>query len=243
MFILSAGMPKSSSTLLSLYQKNILEFTVPNNGQKEFERMIRDGEIKGVGAFVHDLELPGTQEKLVRLSESIGPFVVKSHLSLTNDLARHLKEKQILATYIHRDPRDVILSAMDHGKRPVDHPTMNSYFLQFDSVQNSVPLVREFCKTGIEWVQSGLCEIFRYDDLMIDPEKELSRFCKLIEVGVDVAYIRELISNFTDTTKKWKRQFNTGKLLRYADEMSPQEIEMCNRELSEELRIFGYTAS
>jgi len=240
MFILSAGMPKSSSTLLSLYQKNILEHSVQGNGQKEFEQCVKDGKVNGVGIFVHNLEQPEILQKLVDLSEKIGPFVVKSHLALSASLAAFLVNKQILATYIHRDPRDVILSAMDHGKRPPDHPTMNEFFLQFNTVENSIPLVREFCRTGIEWVESGLCELFRYHDLVVDPERELIRFSSLIHADPDVAYIRDLIRNFTDTTKKWKRQFNTGKILRYADEMSPPEIELCNRELAEELRVLGY---
>ena len=234
-------MPKSSSTLFSMYQKHIVEFTLPGNGQKEFEQMIQDGKINGIGNFVHDLELPESLETLVQLSEKIGPFVVKSHLKLNDVLAGFLCKKQIIATYIHRDPRDVILSAMDHGKRPPDHPTMNDFFLKFDTVENSIPLVREFCKTGIEWVQSGLCEVFRYYDLVIDPSRELVRFGKFIHACPEDAYIGELINNFSQPPRKiWGRQFNTGKLVRYLDEMRPRDIEICNREMSDYLLSLGY---
>jgi hypothetical protein len=240
MFILSAGMPKSGSTLFSLYQKHILENTVAGNGQKIFEEMITEGKINGIGIFVHDLESPDTLKKLVSLSRETGPFVVKSHVNLTADLISLLKQKEILATYIHRDPRDVILSAIDHGARPAGHPNMNVYFRQFDSVQNSIPLVREFCKSGIGWVGSGLCEIFTYHDLMVDPSGEMKRFSKLIHARPADAILREMIHTFTDNPVKGKKQFNTGKLLRFTDEMSPDEIGLCNREMAEELKYFGY---
>ena len=240
MFILSAGMPKSSSTLFSFYQKSILENSIIKNGQKEFEQLIKEGIIAGVGIFVYNLELPETLGKLTSLSEAIGPFIVKTHSNLTAEILELLKNKQILATYIHRDPRDVILSAIDHGTRPLDHPTMSPFFLQFNSVQNSIPLVKKFCRTGIDWVRSGLCEVYTYHNLIVDPAKEISRFCEFIHVRQNSSFIQELINTFTVNKIKWRRQFNTGKLLRYIDEMSPQEIEICNQEMFEEMQILGY---
>jgi hypothetical protein len=241
MLVLSAGMPKSGSTLFSFYQKNILEYTVANNGQRVFEEMITDGKINGIGIFVHNLESPDTLKTLLNLSREIGPFVVKSHISLSTDLLTLLKQKEILATYIHRDPRDVILSAIDHGTRPADHPAMNSFFRQFDSVENSIPLVKDFCKSGVDWIRSGLCQVFTYHDLMVQPAKEMTRFSEFIHTSPDADIIRELIHTYTVNAIKGKKQFNTGKLSRFNDEMSLADIHLCNREMAEELKSLGYS--
>ncbi|MDP1622353.1 MAG: sulfotransferase domain-containing protein [Bacteroidales bacterium] len=240
MFILSAGMPKSGSTLFSLYQKSILERTLKNNGQKAFEQLILDGKINGIGIFVHDLESPEILKKLVDLSLEIGPFVVKSHLNLSNDLITCLKRKEILATYIHRDPRDVILSAIDHGNRAVDHPNANTFFRQFASVQNSIPIVKDFCRAGIDWIRSGLCETYSYQDLLTKPESVMIRFNDFIHTKLDAAIFRELIDTYSRNAIIGKKQFNTGKLLRFPDEMSPADVETCIREMAEELKLLGY---
>ena len=240
MFILSVGMPKSGSTLFSLYQQGILERSGVINGQVEFEKLVKEGTINGIGIFVYNLESPETINKLVNLSEEIGPFVVKAHSNLTIDIKEGILNKQILATYIHRDPRDVILSAIDHGTRPLNHPTMNSFFLQFDSILNSIPIVKTFCGTGIEWIRSGLCETFKYHDLLVSPAREITRFSKLIHSKLDDSIIRDLINTYADNPIRGKKQYNTGKLLRYPDEMSHQEIEICNREMAEEIEYLGY---
>jgi hypothetical protein len=240
MFVLSVGMPKSGSTLLSLYQKGVLKRLMPNNGQAEFEQLIKEGKVNGIGIFVHDIESPETLGNLVDLSKKIGPFVVKTHSSLTNQIRDLILNKQILATYIHRDPRDVILSAIDHGTRSLLHPAKSTFFLQFDTVQNSIPIVKGFCRTGIEWVRSGLCETYTYHDLLMNPVYELNRFTNFINIEFESSIVMEVINSLTINPIKGKKQYNTGKLLRYPDEMSHNDIVKCNLELLEELEFFGY---
>jgi len=241
MFILSAGMPKSGSTLLSLYQRDILIAGRRDNGQLEFERQIMDGRISGIGIFVHELERSYILEDLVKLSSEIGPFVIKTHSSLTSGLRKHILNKDILVTYIHRDPRDVILSAIDHGSRPAGHPAWNPYFVQFRSVPESIPLVKEFCKAGMTWIKSGLCEVYTYKDLLTDPATAMDRFSRMISARPEESLTMELIGTYAVNAVKGKKQYNTGKLSRYHDEMSSEEITICNRELAEELAFLGYS--
>lgn len=240
MFIVSVGMPKSGSTLLSLFQRDIVAKTMIGNGQELFEQRVREGKINGIGIFVHGLENPDVLKMLVDLSDETGPFIVKTHAALTDFLYGMLEERKVLATYIHRDPRDVILSAIDHGKRPAAHPAANPFFLQFVSVRSSIPLVKDFCRTGIKWIESGLCEVFSYHDLLVGPENEMQRFSRFIHAVPDPVLFRQLAEIYSENAQKGKKQYNTGKLLRYPDEMNPVEIEACNRELACELRQLGY---
>jgi len=242
MIVLSAGMPKSGSTLLSFYQKNILERALSGNGQERFEQLIREDIISGAGFFVHNFEAPGILDKLIELSREIGPFVVKAHVPVTPEIRERILEKRILATYIHRDPRDVILSAIDHGKRQTRNPALNVFFERFQNVGVSIPLVREYCKTALDWIHSGLCTVFTYHDLIHDPLPLLKSFCSLLSVAPDEGYIKTLVINFTVDQISGRRQYNTGKLTRYREEMTPEDIDLCNRELKAELEQLGYPA-
>jgi hypothetical protein len=240
MLVLSAGMPKSGSTLLSFYQKSILEHAMAGNGQQCFEQRIRDGKINGAGFFVHNIETPEVLNELILLSEDIGPFVVKAHVPLTAEIRNGILAKRVLATYIHRDPRDVILSAIDHGKRQTKNPALNVFFRRLTDVDQSVPLVREYCRIGLEWIQSGLCEVFTYPDLLANPHEIMQRFCDLMSMPGDKSLFNSLVQTYTVDQVKGRRQFNTGKLTRYREEMTPEDLSLCNRELKTALEQMGY---
>ena len=240
MFILSAGMPKSGSTLFSLYQRDIVESILPGNGQVRFEQMIRDARVNGIGIFVHDLASEQVLDRLAAISLETGPFVIKTHTALTPALRRYLASGVIRATYIHRDPRDVILSAMDHGARPPDHPARNEFFLQFDSIPRSIPIVRQFCREGIEWISSGLCRVFTYHDLLVSPVETLTEYSTWLGAAPDPALYGTLISRYAGNPVKGKKQYNTGKLLRYPDEMPADMVRLCTTELAGEIRALGY---
>ena len=177
MFILSIGMPKSGSTLFASYQRALVKKSFLQNGQQAFQRMTKEGQIAGIGHFVENFNPPGLLGKLVSLSEAEGPFVVKTHSPLTPDLNELLLAGTIKASYIHRDPRDVVLSAMDHGKRADDNPS-TIFFRQYDSVENTLPMVGQYCRIGVAWLQSGLVEVFKYRELIENPATELKRFSK-----------------------------------------------------------------
>jgi len=240
LFVLSAGMPKSGSTLLSWYQKEIVEHVFPVNGQKQVEESIKEGHIAGIGHFVHNIEEEERLRKLYSLSTVHGPFVVKTHTPLTPDVQEFLEKHPVSVTYIHRDPRDIILSAIDHGRRIKGEGVSTAYFSQFQTIDNSIPLVKDYCRTAIDWISSGLCEIYTYHDLITKPEDQIERFCRMISKSVDDQFVQELIDKYTVNQDPGVRQFNRGKASRFHEEMTTKEIEACNSELSEEIVSLGY---
>jgi len=239
MFVLSVGMPKSGSSLFSNYQKEIITFSFKDNGQEHLRRMTKEGLINGAGHFIQDFNSLEELEILVSLSEKTGPFVVKTHTPLTEGLAERIKNKQIIVTLIHRDPRDVILSAIDHGKRVSDKPG-DKFFQQFRSVADTIPTVRTWSRTALDWIGSGNAVVFKYHDLLMNPVAEISHFCKMIDKTPDGQIVNGLIDEFTKNPEKGVMQYNTGKLSRFREEMSPGEIRLCNQALSEEISKLGY---
>lgn len=241
MFILSAGLPKSGSTLLSLCQREILVRCVPGNGQVAFEEQISSGSLPGIGLFVHDLEKAETLHALHLLSLQTGPFLVKTHAPLNSEIRNMISEGHLLAMYIHRDPRDIILSAIDHGRRPPDHPAWNPFFAQCTDVGTTVPIVKELCRSGAGWMQSPTWPVVSYASLLADTAGTLQKFSALLGVPADSSLYDELVKTWVENAVRGKKQFNTGKISRYREEMTPGELQQCNAELAEEIRLFGYT--
>lgn len=233
-------MPKSGSTLLSWLQKDILIHSIPENGQIKFEQAILDKYINGIGHFVNNVGNQETIEKLIDLSEEHGSFVVKCHSEMTKHIEEAITNKKVIATYIYRDPRDIILSVLDHGKRKKSNNKSNPFFAQFKTIDQTIPFVINQCSMALEWINSDLVETFMYHNLLINPQKEISRFCLAIDQIIDKKKIEKAVNTYTNNQSTGVRQFNTGKLLRYKEEMTSKDIELCNYYLSDYIQQLGY---
>ncbi len=237
MLILSNGMPKSGSTLLSWFQKDMLMQLVSDNGQKKLELSILSKQISGIGHFVDNIESKNKLSTLIDMSETHGSFLVKCHAAITEDVKDAIRNKKVVVSFTHRDPRDIVLSAIDHGKREVNK---SRFFAQFQSIEQAIPFVIEQCKIALEWIDSGLVEVFRYQDIISNPHNEILRFCKMINQKASKKLIDKLVKTYTDSPITGVRQYNTGKLLRYKYEMTLEEIELCNKALSYYILKLGY---
>lgn len=211
------------------------------NGQVKFERAIESGNIDGLGHFARNLGVPGNLEKLFNLSLETGPFIVKTHAPFTDIIRDFLLTHNILVTFIHRDPRDIILSAIDHGHRPVKNLSANSYFSQFLDVASSTPLVKIICQQYEGWLSFNKCNVYSYHELLTCPEQILRHTGELLGVSVGTDFISGVLKKYTENQGVGKRQYNTGKLLRFKDEMSEDDLETCTQNLKHEIEKFGYS--
>jgi hypothetical protein len=109
MIIVSSGFPKSASTLLFLYTEEILKQSGKRSAQEKFRKRYPEG-------FIHRFGLLNTTY-LFFLNLFFGSVVVKTHAGPNFFLRVLIKMKIAKAYYSIRDPRDVILSALDHGKK------------------------------------------------------------------------------------------------------------------------------
>lgn len=241
MIILSNGMFKSGSSVFSWVQKEILMLAFPVNGQNSLEKQIYDKVIPGKRHFVFNLSNKNILNTLLHIKINNGPFLVKSHTEATFEIINLIRKGFIISTFTHRDPRDIILSAIDHGKRDIANRKEDSYFKRFSDIETSIPLVKESCHIALNWLESGLIAPFSYSDIVTDPKKEIMKFCRLIKYTPDESTINNLVYKYFKNPVKGLRQFNKGKATRYIEEMSEREIGLCNDLLKEEITLLGYT--
>jgi hypothetical protein len=237
MLVISSGMAKSASTLLLWYTRQILAASYSATGQGTFRKLVAAKTLTGVGDYVSVLD-ERSIGFLLELSRREGPVVVKTHHNLTPLLRTHLKRSDVRATFCHRDPRDMILAGMDHHARSQEEGKV--VFERYTSVRASLPETRRWCQRACDWVDSGLACVFRYADLVSDPQQALVRLCSYLQVPVDQELIRRILAEERARRARGRNQFNKGALTRYRDEMNEAEIRLCDRKLGRYLRRLGY---
>jgi hypothetical protein len=237
-FVLSFGMQKSASLLLTRYTIDLVRAVLPSNGQKAFEELISRGVIPGVGCF----PWKGWQrrpELLRSLADQQGAFVLKSHGPLTSAVSELLDRWGVRATYSLRDPRDIILSLMDNGALNRQHG--GGVFEEHTTVENTIPFVKEICHAALTWTSFGVACLFRYRDLVSQPQAEITRLAQFLGVEVPEETVDEIADRERRTRRKGVNGFNTGLLTRFGGEMTPSQTELCNEELSAYITELGYS--
>jgi hypothetical protein len=236
--VLSCALPKSGSTLLFVYTEDILQRAFPETGKGALYRGIRDGRWQGRGGFLTKLA-NDTIADLVDLAAQYGPVTVKSHSALKPSIRHALKANRVLATFIHRDPRDVLLSAMDHRRRTLG--TDKSCFEDWNSLRASLSLIKPMLAEALPWTAAKDVCLFRYDRLLKHTVEELTRLVHYLGLNVPTAVLEAIIAAREKAKIPGRLQYNTGKSLRYREEMSAADIRLCNEVIGEEITSLGYS--
>lgn len=241
MIYLSIGMPKSGSTLFSWLQKELIANAYPKNGQNRLEELIHSGLIPGSGHFIENPGKNDIIDKLIEISEDFGPILIKSHTVANGNLLAMAQQGNVLITLIHRDPRDVILSAIDAGNRAKNNRLVDDFFTRFTKVSDAIDPVRKFCHNTISWLSTGLVHEFRYADLVTKPAQTIGNFCDLARLQTPDSVVSEIVKHYMTRQTPGIRQFNTGRTTRFESEMLDEDITLCNNELGWELERLGYS--
>ena len=238
MLIFSNSMCKSASTLMWWYTERIVYHAHQNNGGAALRELTNSGEVPGADAFV---DHPLTDEKIDRLlalAKNNGPTVVKVHCFLTPYLRQVLLQAGAMVTFCYRDPRDMILSAMDHRERAAKQG--RTVFEQFTTVKNSLREAEFWCRMSCTWVESGLAKLFLYTDTVSNPVGQIKRLADYLNVDVTDQQIESIFAAEDRNKSVGWCEFNKGDLTRYKTEMQPFEIELCNQYLGKYIRQLGF---
>ncbi len=238
MLIISNAMGKSASSVMFWYTVQLLQAARPDTNPRAVSELTQRGELPGIDGFVYPLD-DKTVRRLLQLVEASGPVVVKTHYSLTPLLESLLRENVVKATFCFRDPRDMILSAIDHYRqtKAAGKPQFN----QFTSVIDSLDVAAKWwCHLSCEWVESGLACLLRYEDIVIDPLNQVMRVRDHLGLTVDDAVIHAMLAREQFIRKVGINCFNRGELIRYPKEMSLSELKACNQVLGDYIARLGY---
>lgn len=230
-------MAKSASTLLCHYTIRLLQRAFPRNGVATLEQATGDGSIRGISCFVESLNTE-TLPLIEGIAREQGPVLVKIHAPVHAFLQESLDSGRIRMVTTFRDPRDVILSAMDHARRTRGTP--QAVFQEFTSVEDSIPHVRWWAEMALGWKASGMSYMVRYENIYDDPAAVLGQVAAHYGIPADEPAIEAVVAEERATRAYAANQFNKGLRRRFPAEMSPEQVALCNECLGDCIQALGY---
>lgn len=171
------------------------------------------------------------------------PFLVKTHSPPIRLLKFFSKLGLAKVIYTYRDPRDVFVSAKDHGQRLVDTGGRTDTFAQFLNFDKGMKKLGNYlrgCKMYLS-IPSALC--IKYEEITTEPMAVFKRIADFLGVQLTEARLKEIIEKY-DVSKKSKSSgefhFNKGISKRYLTDLTPEEISKLNVRFEKEIQLLGY---
>ena len=174
---------------------------------------------------------------LCALAAQHGPFVLKTHASYPH-VADAVANPGVRTVFIHRDPRDAVLSALDHGAR--SRATGEWTYAECVDVATTLPLVQKWCADAATWLGAPDVLCLRYEDLVGNPQAEVSRLAAFLGVPDPGKAAAAVIVQERAERQRGRNQFNKGAVCRWPEEMTPAQRDECERVLAPAIRVMGY---
>lgn len=171
-------------------------------------------------------------------------FVIKTHDRPTKLIRFLMALKIIKVTYIYRDPRDVLLSALDHGKK-IRNKGETHTFAYCSSIEITIPKVKSWLdKITMKWIRLKKVSLFKYEDLISNPISQLKRLADFLELDDKKIDFERILARYDrnnlDSTMKGHLHFNVGNAGRFKTALEEKDLNLCNQQFSRYLEKMGY---
>lgn len=205
---ISYGMPKSASTFAWMLLKDFLitagRSVVTLSNEAKGNRSIED--------YVTDVD--SARLSIIKDEASGGDVVLKTHSisNLFSDCTNVFPDSYIFVQ--HRDPREIVLSLIDHGNRSRERGIQD--FAECLDVDSSLLVVDHAMNSFFSWASKPNAHLISYEQLCFNTKGTILRLKKIY--GIDNVDAEKLISKYGD--KSLIIQFNKGVRNRWENEMS-----------------------
>jgi hypothetical protein len=216
MIYICFGMTKSASTFL--YQLTEETFRAAGRRPARLGPPLRP--LRSVENYFDTID----PALLVAVLERIGEcdIVLKTHQKLHPDVAREIDSRLRLASASIRDPREIALAMVDHGRRARRFGHVD--FAECRTVYHALPSIDDQIANFRRWAALEPLEIFRYNEICFDSAAVVRRIAAQIGVAVDP---NEVLAPFRDKTLIG--QFNKGAAMRYREMPADQQSMFLDR--------------
>lgn len=241
MIILSVGMPRAGSG----WFYNLTNDLIIAGGYQDGREIRRQYHLQRVLTEVNCNIGALTVKRLIPvLIPSIlgNTFVIKAHAGPTSFAQRLIHTRQLVPTYIYRDPRDAMLSAHEYGQRAIQRgrPNAFSHLADFDT---SLAFIEEYIRIGEAWSSVDGVLHTRYEDLKRNYQVEVIRLVEFLQLDVGNPSIQAVIIKHTpDQGSHYQvgTHFSKGISGRYRTAYSPEEQQILVERLGGYLRKMNY---
>lgn len=180
--------------------------------------------------------------RLWRISNREGTFVVKTHAgpSLTTRTLGRLGILKIV--YCYRDPRDVLLSAVDHGNKILasgeDHT-----FAKMADFDTALRNVKSWLGIWKQYADMPGVMMLKYENMMENPIETTKAIERFLGVSVTEKKRQEIIwkySKHNPARNQAEMHLNKAKTYRYQTEMTQEQKAMCQAAFGKYLKAMSY---
>ena len=240
MFILSAGMQKAGTGYAYNLIHDLVSKTVGTNSSSIKNYSLIKNHLKWENnAIGSNLNL----NLLLRLwitSLMYKPFVVKTHGRPSVWLHKMTKLGMIKLIYIYRDPRDVLVSVLDHGEK-IRMKGGAHTFAKWDTFDKAFKRIKLYISVWKKYNKFENILIVKYEDLIKDPLSTMLRIKDFMKIQIKSDEIQKIIDVYDDKSKSSILHLNKGVSGRYLEKMTPSQIKSINTECRDTLLQMGYS--
>jgi hypothetical protein len=240
---LAVGMPRAGSG----WHYNLMHDLVVAGGGSD-AREIRQRFL--LGAVLTEINLNIRSLSPTRLALAQAPillgnsYTIKTHSMPTKAAKRLLDEGKMRASYIYRDPRAALLSALEYGKRARKADRHNA-FSQLESFEDGLAFMLGYLKIWKNWMDVEEVHHLRYEDLQSNFEKEAGQVAEFLQLDVEKSAVSDVISQHHPKQASSDRKgqhFQFGEAERFRKVFSKVEIKQANAAFIDYLELMGYSA-
>ncbi len=198
MIYICFGMTKSASTFL--YQLTEQTFRV---GGRDPARLPPPFRPRGAAENYFDDIDPPLLDEVAKAAHG-RDVVLKTHQGLHPGVARRIEAGEVLASVSVRDPREVALSMVDHGRKSARRGLTE--FSECRTARDAWPSLDHQVANLGRWSALKAAQVFRYNETCFETASVVSRIAAQIGVAVEVSAALAPFRN-----KRRIGQFNRGR--------------------------------
>lgn len=170
-------------------------------------------------------------------------FAIKTHSGPTSLALNLVASRQMRVTYIFRDPRAALLSAIEYGQRARLAGRQNA-FGELETFEQALAFIRNYLRVYEQWMAVPEIHSVRYEDLLANYDAEASRLAAFLGADLARAAVKETIG-FYRSEKGGKGEakglhFQHGQAERFRQALTPAELDQANLAFGPYLEQMGY---
>ena len=255
MIILSAGMQKSGTG----WYWNMTNELLMAAGHPDAREIREKYQLQSV-LTKPNCNVPKLRDEAIMTLDRTGQegitFVVKTHRRPSKLVRKLIAQGRFKATYIYRDLRDVIVSALERGRVMRETGQLHGRhfyigpqksFAKYHTVRGAILWARfRLLPVWKAWANCDGVLMTRYEDLHADTPGQLRRLADYLDLDVSEKQIEVIVAAYDRGRMKAgvpnarNLHFNKGVTGRFKDVFSEEQQELCRRRLGRYLQMMGY---
>lgn len=241
MLVLSVGMPRAGSG----WFYNLTNDLMLASGAQEARRIREQYRLQRILTEVNCNigSLTSWRLMAVLVPSLLGnTFVIKAHAGPTPFALRMIQNGLIRPTYIYRDPRDAMLSALENGKRARERGYENAFsrLVDFDT---ALSFMMDYVHIWEKWMSCPKALHVRYEDLLSDYKLEVERLVTFLQLDPTDTTLQNSIAKYRPENAQPSQKglhFYQGKIGRFRQEMSADQQDILADRFGPVLTSMGY---